>query len=47
MVYLDVDNYQMTSDIEDIPIGTVKSRICKAGNFLQDNISEDDLLLLN
>lgn len=47
MVYLDVDNYQMTSEIEDIPIGTVKSRICKARKFIQDNISEDDLLLLN
>jgi len=46
MVYLDVDDYSQICEIQNLPIGTIKSRINRARKFIQENISEEDLLTL-
>jgi DNA-directed RNA polymerase specialized sigma24 family protein len=46
MVYLDVDDYNQICEIQNLPIGTIKSRINRARKFIQENISEEDLLTL-
>ena len=46
MVYLDVDDYNQTCEIQNLPIGTIKSRINRARKFIHENISDEDLLTL-
>ena len=46
MVYLDVDDYNQTCEIQNLPMGTIKSRINRARKFIHENISDEDLLTL-
>lgn len=41
MTYLETDDYQLTSKIEDICIGTTKSRIFRARKILKENLPHD------
>lgn len=46
MTYLETDDYDQTSKIEDICIGTTKSRIFRARQILKDNLPKDLVALI-
>lgn len=46
MTYLETDDYNETSKIEDICIGTTKSRIFRARKILQENLPKDLIALI-
>ena len=46
MTYLETDDYLQTSKIEDICIGTAKSRIFRARKILQENLPKDLIALI-
>lgn len=46
MTYLETDDYDKTSKIEDICIGTTKSRIFRARQILKENLPKDLVALI-
>jgi RNA polymerase sigma-70 factor (ECF subfamily) len=47
MAFVELDNYKDVQDLENISIGTVKSRINRARKMLKDNISDEELALIS
>ena len=47
MAFVELDNYKEVQDMENISIGTVKSRINRARKMLKDNISDEELALIS
>lgn len=47
MAFVELDNYKDVQEVENISIGTVKSRINRARKMLKDNISDEELALIS
>ena len=46
MTYIETDDYKKTSQLEDICIGTTKSRIFRARKILMENLPDDFIALI-